>query len=256
MEEFGNYYIERIKEIGRGSFGKVEEILVYNRSKTNSIKYARKIFSPHPAIPTEDIDNFKKRFEIEVECQSRCFHKNVVHVSIHNRLNSPWFIMELAECSLAHELNCDDNREGNLKMTIEQKINIFRQILEGVKYIHDKGYLHRDIKALNILKFPDGAYKLSDFGLVKDINRDSTTLTKIGKPLGTDIYMAPEIREGANYSVKSDIYALGILLDKDLQISELLDPIWKKCIAHRPLERYDSIDEIISELEEFLETPC
>lgn len=256
MEEFGNYYIEKIKDIGRGSFGKVEEIFVYNRSQTNKTKYARKIFSPDSRIPAEDIDNFKQRFEIEVECQSRCFHKNVVHVSIHNRHGIPWFIMELAECSLDYELKCDDNHEGDLKITIKQKINIFRQILEGVKYIHDKGYFHRDIKALNILKFPDDIYKLSDFGLVKDINRDSTTLTQIGKPLGTDRYMAPEITDGGNYSVKSDIYALGILLDKDLQISEILDPIWRKCIAHRPLERYNSIDEIIRDLEEFLEKQC
>ncbi|MDO4698282.1 MAG: serine/threonine-protein kinase [Pasteurellaceae bacterium] len=248
MKEFGNYYIESVKSLGHGSFGKVEEVIVYNRSKTHSRKYAMKTFDPDKRIPADEVEIFKKRFEIEVECQSQCFHTNVVHVCIHNRSDTPWFIMELAECSLAQELEKDDNMEGDKKLTIPQKINIFRMVLDGVKYIHDKDFIHRDIKALNILKFSDGAYKISDFGLIKDTNRDSGTLTVIDKPLGTERYMAPEIVSGGVYSIKSDIFALGVLLE-DLDLSDTLEQIWKKCTDRRPSHRYNNIQEIINDLD-------
>lgn len=252
MKEFGNYYIEPIGSLGCGSFGKVERVKIYNRSKTHCKEYAMKTFSPDPRIPTSEIETFRKRFDLEVECQARCFHNNVAHVCIHNRNGTPWFIMELAECSLAQELESDDCLEGNKKLSIEQKINIFRMVLDGINYIHSKGFIHRDIKALNILKYADGTYKVSDFGLVKDINRDSTTLTVIGRPLGTDKYMSPEINEGQNYSVKSDIFALGVLLE-DLSLTDALEPIWRKCTERRPKDRYSNIQEIIHHLNILLE---
>ncbi|HEA3264559.1 TPA: serine/threonine protein kinase [Pasteurella multocida] len=249
MKEFGNYYIEYVGPLGRGSFGRVDEVLVHNRSQTHSRKYAMKTFDPDKRIPSDEIEVFKRRFEIEVECQSRCFHNNVVHVCIHNRSDTPWFIMELAECSLAQELERDDNMEGDKKLTNQQKINIFRMVLDGVKYIHGNGFIHRDIKALNILKFSDGIYKISDFGLIKDVNKDSGTLTVVGKPLGTDRYMAPEIRNGEGYTIKSDIFALGVLLEEDLNLTDALEPIWRKCIERRPSHRYNNVQEIINDLE-------
>lgn len=83
MEEFGNYYIEPIETIGRGTFGIVQKVRVYNKSQTHYTEYARKIFSEH-FIPLEYIEEYAKRFEIEVEEQSKCSHRNIVRICLHN----------------------------------------------------------------------------------------------------------------------------------------------------------------------------
>lgn len=75
------------------------------------------------------------------------------------------------------------------------------------------------------------------------------TLTVIDRPLGTERYMAPELRNGIDYSVKSDIFALGVLLEEDLNLTEALEPIWKKCTDRRPAYRYNNIQEIIDDLD-------
>lgn len=247
MEEFGNYWIERVDVIGNGSFGKVEKIRLYNHSKTYFKEYALKAYSPDPRIPKNEIEMFRQRFAIEVECQSKCFHNNITHICIHNRFQN-WFVMELADCSLSEELDKDDCVEGDRKLTIPEKIDIFLMVLNGVKHIHDMGFIHRDIKALNILKYSDGSYKVSDFGLVKDTNKDSSTLTAIRKNLGTERYMSPEILAGIPHSIQSDIFALGVLLE-DLALTETLEPIWRKCTERKPKDRYSNVQEIINDIQ-------
>lgn len=246
MEEFGNYWIERIKTIGQGTFGKVEQVRLYNRTKTYSNEYALKTYTPNPRIPKDELPIFRQRFDVEVECQSRCFNKNITHIYIHNRAKN-WFIMELAECSLSEELEKDDCVEGDRKLTPSEKINIFLMVLNGVKHIHSMGFIHRDIKPLNILKYSNNIYKVSDFGLVKDTQRDLTTLTAIRKDLGTDRYMSPEIKNGQSPSFQSDIFALGVVLE-DLELDKELDKVWRKCTERRPKERYASVQEIIDDI--------
>ncbi|WP_018652171.1 protein kinase family protein [Actinobacillus capsulatus] len=248
MEEFGNYNIESSKMIGSGTFGVVHEVKVYNKSKTCMTSFARKCFSPSYNPEKEELLELRERFNREVKFQASCFHPNIVHICMYDlSAEKPWFIMELAESSLEEVLQSDDCVEGSRKLSELEKVNIFKMILSGVNYMHNKGLLHRDLKPLNILKFADGIFKISDFGLVKNLNSDSTPLTQIGQQIGTTKYMAPEIQSGGNYTISSDIYAIGVILE-ELTLSERYEHIITKCTDRRPTKRYASVQEIINDV--------
>jgi serine/threonine protein kinase len=82
--------------------------------------------------------------------------------------------------------------------------NYTRQIVSGLKFLHDKGILHRDIKPGNILVHYDGTLKLTDFGL----SRHTDTIAPITDMCGTERYMSPEVCRGS-FSVGGDIWAVG-----------------------------------------------
>ncbi|KAL6179753.1 hypothetical protein ACLB2K_046424 [Fragaria x ananassa] len=81
-----------------------------------------------------------------------------------------------------------------------------RQILQGLKYLHDRNVIHRDIKCANILVHANGSVKLADFGLAKTINMNDIKSCK-----GTAYWMAPEVvnRKSRGYGLPADIWSLG-----------------------------------------------
>ncbi|AIN15090.1 serine/threonine-protein kinase [Yersinia pseudotuberculosis] len=237
-ERHGNYYLRRMAGLGRGAFGYVEHIKLLTLTHTECGDYAIKVFSPQKP---ELIDQFRRRFKNEVIFQTRCVHKNIVPIYLFNlRVENPWFVMDKAECDLQYEIN-------NNSLNLEGKLSIASMVLNGVNCIHERNYLHRDIKPNNVLKFNDGTYKVSDFGLVKDTDPEegASNLTLVGTKMGTTKYMAPEILYNAEYSRQSDIYAVGKLI-QDLSISDVrINPIVKKCIEMDKSNRYQNIDEIL-----------
>jgi serine/threonine protein kinase len=94
----------------------------------------------------------------------------------------------------------------------QEAIRLIAQVCEGLQRAHKQGLVHRDVKPDNILITRDGQAKLTDLGLVKDIEAD-LNLTRTGRGLGTPHYMAPEqFRNAKNVDVRSDIYSLGATL--------------------------------------------
>ncbi|KAL1533685.1 mitogen-activated protein kinase kinase kinase [Salvia divinorum] len=79
-----------------------------------------------------------------------------------------------------------------------------RQILHGLKYLHDQGVVHRDIKCANILVHTNGLVKLADFGLAK-----ATKLNDVKSCKGTAFWMAPEVVRSQGYGLAADIWSLG-----------------------------------------------
>ncbi|KAL5254977.1 hypothetical protein ACHWQZ_G014436 [Mnemiopsis leidyi] len=86
-------------------------------------------------------------------------------------------------------------------------LNMFRQMLEACKHLHDHNILHRDLKTANIFLTKNGMIKLGDFGISKILETKGASTV-----LGTPYYISPEMCEGKQYGPKSDVWALGCIL--------------------------------------------
>lgn len=239
MIEVANYKFKILERIGNGGFGYVERIELFNLRGTYSGFYARKVLDQQM-----ELKMYRERFEREVLSQCVCAHENIVHIYIHSLEGEhPYFIMELADCDLRNVI------ESGLESD-DEKLKIMKMICYGVRHIHELGYLHRDIKPNNILKF-GSVYKVSDFGLIRKAiqNEDSSPLTSIGLRLGTDTYIAPELMySGSDYTVKSDIFAMGRVFEQlNFKDQSLID-IVSKCSALDQKHRYSTVDEILSDI--------
>jgi serine/threonine protein kinase len=148
-----------------------------------------------------------RRFKREVRLQRRLDHPNVM--PIHGRNLSalpPWFTMPLADGTLAAEIARRTHRDRAWIM------DTIRQILAGVAHAHDHNVVHRDLKPLNVLAVAD-VWKVSDFGLGKDLDPDATHLTRTTQEMGTHPYMAPEqFDDPKSVDKPADVYAIGKIL--------------------------------------------
>ena len=240
MNLVANYKYNIINRIGNGGFGYVEKIELFNMTETHSGFYARKVLDQ-----TVDLKMYRERFKREVLSQAQCRHIHVVHIYICDLHGDvPHFIMELAECDLQSVID-----SGTL--TEDEKVDIIRMVCLGVQHIHSLGFLHRDIKPFNILKYADGIYKISDFGLVRKTipSGESEVLTSFDIRLGTDNYVAPELMYiGSDYSETTDIFAMGKVFEQ-LGVQDLeLRRVITKCTKMDPENRYSSVSELLDDI--------
>lgn len=181
-----------ISHIGQGGFGMVLEVYSLEKSKHFALKYCN--------TPDEEI---MKRFKREVRLMEAIDHGNVIRVTDFNlEYEVPYFCMPLAKYSLKNVIPLD----------LPNCIDAFEQICNGVNAIHLSGSTHRDLKPDNILIMPDDTIVVSDLGLSKFDNRESTILTKTNMTIGTEAYMPPEQRlPGGTRDLQhsGDVYMLG-----------------------------------------------
>ena len=157
----------------------------------------------------------------------------------------------------------------------------FAAVAEALHVAHEAGLLHRDLKPSNIMVGADGQYRLIDFGLVRE--RDAGTLTLTGELMGTLAYMAPEQVARQPVDRRTDIYSLGATLyealtfdppfrgssdhelqsrilteepvsptRKNLRLSRDLETIVLKTLEKNPRRRYATAHELAEDLQRFL----
>lgn len=145
-----------------------------------------------------------ERLRTESDFLRKISHPSIVSGRPIEAGNKIFLIMEFAE-----EGTLRDKLESGI---IDHKIveKAVRSILEALVLIHDQGFVHRDIKPENILCFSDGSFKLSDFGLVREIG--SSSMTQDNFVMGTVAYIPPEYVETGESDYRGDLYALGITL--------------------------------------------
>ena len=99
--------------------------------------------------------------------------------------------------------------EREPRLSLQEILEIFRQLLGALDYSHSRGVIHRDIKPANIMLTPEGVVKLMDFGIAKLVDAG---ISLSGVVAGTPSYMSPEQILGEPVDARSDIFALGCLL--------------------------------------------
>jgi eukaryotic-like serine/threonine-protein kinase len=145
------------------------------------------------------------RFKAEARHAGGLSHENIARVYDYCESSDgqSCLVMELVEGpSLADVL-------AGGPLAARRTMDIVAQIAAGLQAAHAAGLIHRDIKPANILFAPDGAVRITDFGIAHAVG--SAPLTSTGMVMGTPGYIAPERVAGAQAGPASDLYALGIV---------------------------------------------
>ena len=189
------YLIER--KIARGGMATVYQAIDQRLERPVAIK----IMHPHLA---EDGD-FTKRFIQEARQAARLAHPNIVNVFDQGQEGAVTFIvMEYLPGITLRELLHDFGA-----LTPAQTVDIVRAVLQGLDAAHSAGIVHRDLKPENVLLADDGRIKIADFGLARASTHNTATSQAL---LGTIAYLSPELISRGEADLRSDIYALGIMM--------------------------------------------
>jgi serine/threonine protein kinase/Flp pilus assembly protein TadD len=198
LKDFGDY--ELLQEIGRGGQGVVYRA---RQKSLNRIVALKVIGLAHWATEAH-----VKRFRLEAEAAASLNHPCIVPIyEVGERDGACYFSMGLVE---GGQLDAVAKHEP---IPIRRAAELIAKLARTVSYAHEHGILHRDIKPGNILLDAKGEPHLTDFGLARLVETEST-VTRTMEVLGTPSYMAPEQAVGNNAGVTSatDIYGLGAVL--------------------------------------------
>jgi serine/threonine protein kinase/Flp pilus assembly protein TadD len=269
LMDFGDY--ELLEQIGRGGQGVVFRAHQKSLNRTVALKII--------GLGQWATKAHLKRFRLEAEAAARLEHPGIVPIhEVGERDGSCYFSMKFVE---GGQLDGVVRREA---MPIRGAAELIAKIARIVHYAHEHGILHRDIKPGNILLDAKGEPHLTDFGLARLVESQSS-VTQTLDVLGTPSYMAPEQAVGNNTAVSSttDVYGLGavlyqlltgqppfaggttyetirLLLDTEPRQPRLLNPkihrdlstISLKCLEKDPKRRYSSALALAEDLDRWL----
>jgi NIMA (never in mitosis gene a)-related kinase len=195
------YTIEKV--VGEGSFGKA----LLCKRKADGRRCIIKQIAINKMGPKE-----AKQTEQESALLARLRHPNIVSFwESFKDINNPskkylYIVMEYADGGDLSDLL---KKQRGKNLTEKKVITLFVQICLGMKHVHDRKILHRDLKPQNIFLTSAGMIKLGDFGIAKVL---SNTGELASTQIGTPYFMSPEILNNLRYNNKTDIWSLGCVL--------------------------------------------
>lgn len=188
-----------ISELGEGGMGKVYKAFDTKLERFVAIKF----LNPH--LLKDSL--FLERFRTEGRNHAKLSHPNIVMVyGFIEYGEMVGLIIEYVEGFTIENLI-----EKYKRLNLIYSLKIIRQVLIALEYAHSKGLIHRDIKPSNIIIDNSGVAKLMDFGISKSVHSKSD-LTRMGRNVGTILYMSPEQINNQESTVKTDLYSLSITL--------------------------------------------
>jgi serine/threonine protein kinase len=269
LKDFGDY--ELLEEIGRGGQGVVYRA---RQKSLNRIVALKVIGLAHWATQAH-----VKRFCMEAEAAASLDDPRIVPIyEIGERDGACYYSMKFIEGGQL------DKIIGSSPMPGRKAAELMAKLAHTLDHAHQHGVLHRDVKPGNILLDAKGEPHLTDFGLARLVETEST-VTRTLEVLGTPSYMAPEQAAGNNSQLTSatDVYGLGAVLYQLLtghppfaggttyetvrmvletqprqprlwnpKVDRDLETICLKCLEKEPARRYDSAQSLAEEIERFL----
>lgn len=209
-----------IENLGEGGYGAVFKV----QHKFDSNFYAIKI------IPLQKSDDKDEIMELtkEIEILSKLDHENIVRYYTSCKLKDcddvfgkedVYFCIQMQYCKKT--LRTFNDNFISAQETEKQRLllKIFKQILDGLKYIHDNGIMHRDLNPNNIFLTESEIIKIGDFGSSRQTavccsdkaDNDEVCRKRLTTYIGTPMYCAPELKSG-KYDKRIDLYSLGIII--------------------------------------------
>ncbi|MCS7164886.1 MAG: serine/threonine-protein kinase [Candidatus Calescibacterium sp.] len=148
---------------------------------------------------------FKERILNEIEINKILTHPNIIRMLDYDiEGDQPFLAFEYVEGK-----NLSKILEEKKKLSLNEALKIWIQLLEALDYAHHKGIVHRDLKPENIMIRNDGTAKITDFGISKKLDK-ALNLTQ--DFVGTPWYMSPEQIKNNKVDNRSDIYSLGVIV--------------------------------------------
>lgn len=261
----GNRY-ELLEKVGEGGMAVVYKAKCHLLNRFVAVKVLKSEFSGDK--------EFVEKFKREATAAASLTDNNIVNtydVGTQDGIN--YIVMEYVNGKTLKEII---RKKGILE--VEEALDYGLQIAKALNCAHRNNIIHRDIKPHNIIVTEDGVVKVMDFGIAKASN--SVTITNTSKVMGSAHYFSPEQAKGSYVDFRTDIYSLGIVLyemltgkvpfDADSPVSVALKHIQEnpippkqlnpnlpdglnnlilKAIEKEPIKRYQTINELISDLQ-------
>lgn len=261
--------------LGKGGSGRVYVATQLSLHRQVAVKIMR------PELEESGDERYAERFFREASKAGALAHPNVVTVHDYGRTDTGlcYIVMELLDGRSLKRIM----KAGPVEL--DRALDIFEQIVRGLRHAHKAGLVHRDVKPGNVQvlagdEFQD-VVKLLDFGLVKSAEAEVTEITRDGSFLGTPHYAAPEQVRGLEADARSDLYAVGVMLYRactgklpyssrnamslamshvrdpyppmaerapDVPVPEAVEAVVRRCMEKDPGRRYQSADQLLAEL--------
>ncbi len=220
---------------------------------------------------------FVERFKREAEAAAGLQHPNVVSVFDRGEVDGTYYIaMQHLEGRTLKQLI-------DAGLTPEQAVGLVRQVLEGARFAHRHGVVHRDLKPQNVIVDAEGKATVTDFGIAR---AGVSEITQAGSVMGTPHYFSPEQAQGLDVTAVSDLYSIGVMLYEALTarvpfegesavavamkqvsqppqrpssinsaVSPALDAVVMRALEKEPGQRFQSADAFIAALDAALQDP-
>jgi serine/threonine protein kinase/tetratricopeptide (TPR) repeat protein len=262
----GRYEIQKL--LGMGGMGAVYKAHDLEVDRTVGLKVIRPDLAGNPAILA--------RFKQELVLARQVTHRNIIRIYDLNEADGVKFItMEFIE---GEDLRTILTQER--KLPPKEAVNIMRQSCSGLQAAHAEAVIHRDLKPSNIMQDASGRVVIMDFGLAKTVQ--SNGMTQTGMMIGTMEYMSPEQAMGSELDARSDLFTMGLIFyelltgnipfraesaiaslvkrtqERAVPLSEVdptippaLSLIASKCLERDPKARYNTVQELLDDLDIF-----
>ena len=262
----GRFEIQEM--LGIGGMGAVYKAYDHDIERTIALKCIRPELANNPEVV--------QRFTQELLLARQISHKNVIRIfDVRDSGGLKFITMEYLQ---GRDLGSMMEERG--KLPPPEAADIMRQVCSGLSAAHAEGVVHRDLKPSNIMVEPSGRVVVMDFGLARA--QDQDLMTRTGAIMGTFQYMSPEQAKGQKADARSDVFTVGIILYElitgkapyecdssvasllkrtqeaavppstlDASVPRALNAIVCKCLERDIERRYQSVEDLLADLEGF-----